>query len=88
LKVSGVLVSSFQIERGVRSSNPNPSLMKYKIAYQYMIAGCIEVEASSLEEAKELAKDASANNQENEFYVDGSYEVNEEMTEEYNNPQN
>ncbi len=53
-----------------------------------MIAGCIEVEASSLEEAKELAKDASANNQENEFYVDGSYEVNEEMTEEYNNPQN
>jgi len=58
--------------------------MKYKIAYQYMIAGCIEVEASSLEEAKELAKDASANNQENEFYVDGSYEVNEEMTEEYN----
>jgi hypothetical protein len=58
--------------------------MKYKIAYQYMIAGSIEVEASSLEEAKELAEDASANNQENEFYVEASFEVNEEMTEEYN----
>lgn len=48
-----------------------------------MLAGKIEVEASSLEEAKELAYDLSANNYE-EFYVEGSFEINNEMTNEYN----
>jgi hypothetical protein len=35
----------------------------YKIAYEYLLAGQIEVEASSLEEAKELALELSCNNQ-------------------------
>jgi hypothetical protein len=56
----------------------------YKIAYEYLLAGQIEVEASSLEEAKELALELSCNNQENESYVDGSFLVNEEMTDELN----
>jgi hypothetical protein len=58
--------------------------MKYKIAYEYVLAGKIEVEANSLEEAKELSMELSVDNQENEYYVDGSFIVNEEMTEEYN----
>ncbi len=58
--------------------------MKYKIAYEYLLAGQIEVEADSLEEAKELALELSCNNQENESYVDGSFLVNEEMTDELN----
>ena len=53
----------------------------YKIAYTYSLYGVIEVQASSLEEAKELALEASANNQDNEFYIDGSFEVNHEFTE-------
>jgi hypothetical protein len=56
----------------------------YKIAYEYLLAGQIEVEADSLEEAKELALELSCNNQENESYVDGSFLVNEEMTDELN----
>lgn len=58
--------------------------MKYTIAYEYMMAGKIEVEASSLKEAKELAYEASADNKENEFFVDSTFEINEEMTNEYN----
>ena len=58
--------------------------MKYIIAYSYSLAGKIEVEASSLEEAKELSMELSVDNEVNEFYVDGSYEINHEMTEEYN----
>jgi hypothetical protein len=58
--------------------------MKYKIAYEYLLAGEIEVEAESLEEAKDLALEASCFNEENESYVDGSFLVNEEVTEELN----
>jgi hypothetical protein len=58
--------------------------MKYKVAYEYVLMGVIEIEASSLEEAKELALEASVNNQENESYLEDSFIVNDEMTEEYN----
>ena len=58
--------------------------MKYTIAYQYMMAGKIEVEASSLEEAKELAYESSAFNEDNEFFLEETFEINEEMTNEYN----
>ena len=58
--------------------------MKYIIAYHYSLAGKLEVEANSLEEAKELSMEKSIGNEVNEFYVDGSYEINHEMTEEYN----
>lgn len=46
--------------------------------------GEIEVEADSLEDAKELAQELSCNNLENESYVDGSFLVNDEVTEELN----
>lgn len=59
-------------------------MKKYTIAYQYIRGGKLEVEANSLEEAKELSMELSVDNEVNEFYVDGSYEINEEMTEEYN----
>ncbi len=62
----------------------NQSAMKYKIAYTYTLMGTVEVEASSLEEAKELAIEASVDNQQNEKYVDDSFEVNEEMTKHLN----
>ena len=54
--------------------------MKYKIAYQYMLAGEIEVEATSLEEAKQMALELSVDNDHNEYYVDGSFVMNEEAT--------
>jgi hypothetical protein len=59
-------------------------MSKYKIAYEYVRAGSLEVEANSLEEAKEMAMELSVDNEHNEFYVDGSFIVNEEMTKEYN----
>ena len=59
-------------------------MKKYTIAYEYMTAGKIVVEADSLEEAKELAYEASADNEGNEFFVEGTFEINEEMTDEYN----
>lgn len=59
--------------------------MKYKIAYEYKLAGEIEVEAESLEQAKELSLELSANNMmRDEYYVGGSFSVNDEVTEELN----
>ena len=58
--------------------------MKYKIAYHYRMMGEIEIEADSLEEAKDLASDLSADNPQNEYYVDASFQINEEVTDELN----
>lgn len=58
--------------------------MKYKIAYTYTLSGTVEVEASSLEEAKDLAIEASVDNRQNEEYMDDSFEVDEEITERLN----
>lgn len=58
--------------------------MKYKIAYEYLLAGEIEIDADSLEEAKEMALESSCDNEHNEYYVDGTFEINEEATEELN----
>lgn len=57
---------------------------KYKIAYQYLMCGEIEIEADSLQEAKDLAGEKSVKNFENEFSVDGTFEINEEYTAELN----
>lgn len=59
-------------------------MKEYNIAYQYTNIGTIKVKANSLEEAKELALEASANNLHNEEYLDDSFEINEEMTDHLN----
>lgn len=60
----------------------------YKIAYQYSLYGIVKVQAESLEAAKELALEASVNNQENEHYLDESFFVDEEGTALYNDAHN
>lgn len=57
---------------------------EYTISYQYTNIGTIKIKANSLEEAKELAVEASINNTHNEEYLDDSFEVNEEMTDHLN----
>ena len=62
--------------------------MKYKIAVQWMVAGEFEVEANSLDEAMEKVCD----NEKDEFslekaggeFIDDSFDVNEEVTQELN----
>jgi hypothetical protein len=62
--------------------------MKYKIAYEYTLAGSIEIEATSLEEAKQMALELSVDNDHNEYYVDSSFFINEEVTNYLNDAHN
>jgi hypothetical protein len=52
----------------------------FKIAYEYTLVGTIEVEAETLEAAKDLALEASVGNIDNEHYLDDSFVINEETT--------
>jgi hypothetical protein len=61
--------------------------MIYKIAYTYMLYGTVDVEAASLEEARELAMQLSINNRDNEHYLDESFQIDEDGTNCYN-PEN
>lgn len=55
----------------------------FLIAYEYKRCGAIEIQANSLEEAKELALEASVDNDpRNEFYVDESFQVDDEFSHE------
>lgn len=58
--------------------------MKYKIAYQYVRAGVVEIEADSLEKAKDLSMELSVDNEEREFYLEDSFQIDETETEELN----
>ena len=60
----------------------------YKIAYQYTTYGTINIQAESLEAARELALEASVNNEGNEHYLDESFEIDEEGTALYNDAHN
>jgi hypothetical protein len=60
----------------------------YQIAYQYTTYGIVHVQAESLEAAKELALEASVNNEGNEHYLDESFEIDEEGTACYNDAHN
>ena len=60
----------------------------YQIAYQYTTYGIVHVQAESLEAAKELALEASVNNEGNEHYLDESFEIDEEGTALYNDAHN
>jgi hypothetical protein len=61
--------------------------MKYYIAYEYKLRGTIEVEATSLHEAKDLALELSTDNPD-EYYVDDSFEIDEDETGRLNNRPN
>lgn len=55
----------------------------FLIPYKYVRAGSVEVRANSLEEAKELALEASAHNDpRNEYYIADSFEVDDEFSHE------
>jgi hypothetical protein len=56
----------------------------YKIAYTYNLYGTVNVEAPSLEEARELAMRLSIDNRENEHYLDESFQIDEDGTAHYN----
>ena len=58
--------------------------MIYKIAYTYMLYGTVDVEAESLEQAKELAVELSINNKDREHYLDESFQIDEDGTNCYN----
>jgi hypothetical protein len=58
--------------------------MIYKIAYTYSVYGTVDVEASSLEEARELAMQLSINNKDREHYLDESFQIDEDGTSCYN----
>ena len=60
----------------------------YKIAYHYTTYGIINIQAESLEAAKEMAWQASVNNEGNEHYLDESFEIDEEGTALYNDAHN
>ena len=62
--------------------------MTFKIAYTYTLYGTVDVEASSLEEARELAMQLSINNKDREHYLDESFEIDEEGTALYNDAHN
>jgi hypothetical protein len=61
--------------------------MKYKIAVVWTMAGTYEVEADSLEEAKEIAEGSDPPCQKlptDGEYVDDSFEIDEDRTSELN----
>lgn len=55
---------------------------KFLVAYTYKLCGSLEVEAESLEQAEELACELSTDNVMNEFYVDDSFEIDNEFSHE------
>ena len=57
--------------------------MIYKIAYTYVTHGEVSVEASSLEEAKELSYEASWH-PDREFMDDETFEIDDEKTNSLN----
>ena len=55
----------------------------FLIAYKYSRCGSLEIQANSLEEAKDLALELSTDNDpRNEFYVADSFEVDDEFSHE------
>jgi hypothetical protein len=54
----------------------------FLITYYYTRCGSVEVKAESLEQAKDLAGELSIANLNNEFYVDDSFEVDDEFSHE------
>jgi len=57
-------------------------MKKFIIKYTYSRSGFVEIEAESLEEAKELALEASIETEDSESYVDDSFTVDAEFSHE------
>jgi hypothetical protein len=60
----------------------------FLIPYYYTRCGSVEVKAESLEQAKDLAGELSIANSNNEFYVDGSFKVDDEFSHEVKDSSN
>lgn len=58
-------------------------MKKFKIATQWIVCADVEVEAETLEEAMQKARQIDTLPVEDD-YLNGSYEVNEELTREIN----
>ena len=56
----------------------------YQVSYVYQKYGVLYITADSLEEAEEMALEASVGNEINESYIEGSFEVEKEINRENN----
>jgi hypothetical protein len=54
----------------------------YLIMYKYARQGVVEVQAESFDQAKDLAIELSVNNASKEFYVDDSFEIDDDYSHE------
>ena len=55
---------------------------KFRIPYTYKTGGFVEVEADTLEQAKDIAIEASVDNTYNEHYLDDSFEIDDDFCQE------
>jgi len=55
---------------------------KFRIPYSYRLGGYVVVEAETLEQAKDYAIEASIDNDQNEHFVDASFEIDEDFCQE------
>jgi hypothetical protein len=60
----------------------------FLITYYYTRCGSVEVKAESFEQAKDLAGELSIANLNNEFYVDDSFEVDDNFSHEVKDSSN
>jgi len=56
----------------------------YKIACTWQVYGELEIDANTLEQAIEIAEDGTTALPDTDGYVDGSFEVDHELSEEIN----
>jgi hypothetical protein len=56
----------------------------YEVAVEWSVCGTVKIEAKSLEEAMKAAEELTPTDVEGPCYIDGSWEVNEEMSADLN----
>jgi len=57
-------------------------MKNFLVPYRYSRCGVLEVQAESLEQAKELAEELSVDNAQHEFFVADSFVVDDEFAHE------
>jgi len=57
-------------------------MRKFRIPYSYRVGGFVEVQAESLQQAKDIAIEASVDNKYNEHYLDDTFQVDDDFCEE------
>jgi hypothetical protein len=55
---------------------------KFRIPYSYKLGGYVVVEAETLEQAKDIAVEASVDNTDNEHCLDDSFEIDDDFCQE------